>query len=181
MSTNRNSRELVMNVRPEEPADQAAVHEVNAHSFPTDAEARLVDALREAGRLSVSLVAVVEGEVVGHVAFSPVSLAGASDGIGLAPLAVLSAHRRRGIGEELVREGLAACKQAGCGFVVVLGDPAYYGRFGFEPASRWELCDEYGGGEAFQALESRPASIPRAGGLVRYAPEFAAVADEEAD
>jgi len=63
--------------------------------------------------------------------------------------------------------------------VVVLGDPAYYGRFGFLPASGWGLGDEYGGGAAFQALELRAGSIPTAGALVRYAPEFAALTSEE--
>jgi len=118
------------------------------------------------------------GEVVGHVAFSPVSVVGAIDGVGLAPVAVLPAFRRRGIAEQLVREGLEACKQLGHGFVVVLGDPRYYHRFGFMPASRWGLRDEYGGGEAFQALELRQGWIPAGGEVVRYAPEFAIVERE---
>jgi putative acetyltransferase len=126
-----------------------------------------------AGRLCVSLVAVEQDEIVGHVAFSPVSVLGATDGVGLAPVAVLPSHRRRGIAERLIREGLAACQRAGYGFVVVLGEPGYYRRFGFVPASRLGLRDEYGGGEAFQALELPPGSIPPSGGLVRCAPEFA--------
>ena len=170
-----------MNIRPEEPADRSAIHGVHAASFPSAGEARLVDALRAAGVLRVSLVAIEEGEVVGHVAFSSVSVPGATDGIGLAPLAVLPAHRRRGIGEELIRAGLAASERAGCGFVVVLGDPDYYGRCGFTSASGWGLGDEYDGGDAFQALELRIGAIPSGGGLVRYAPEFAAMDDEGTD
>ena len=148
---------------------------MHAVSFPTAGEARLVDALRAAGRLRVSLVAVEDGHVIGHVAFSSVTVAGAADAVGLAPVAVLPAWRRSGIAARLIREGLAACERTGAGFVVVLGEPHYYQRFGFMPASRWGLGDEYGGEDAFQALELRPGAIPRAAGLVRYAPEFAAL------
>lgn len=177
-------------IRPEEPADHEAIHAVHAASFPTNAEARLVDALRESGSLRVSLVAVCEGEIVGHVAFSPVALdavnagassgAGSALGAGLAPVAVLTTSRRRGIADDLIREGLESCAESGFGFVVVLGDPTYYRRFGFLPAAGWGLADEYGGGEAFQALELEPASIPDGGGLVRYAREFGIVDDEDA-
>lgn len=165
-------------VRREEPGDQRAVHEVHAASFPTKGEARLVDALRSAARLFLSLVAVEEDQVVGHVAFSPVSVAGVLGGVGLAPVAVLPEHRRRGIAARLIREGLAACEQSGYGFVVVLGAPKYYQRFGFAAAIRYGLTDEWNGGEAFQALELRPGSIPRNGGLVQYAPEFATLESE---
>jgi len=171
------SPSAALNVRSEEPGDEDSIHGVHVGAFPADGEARLVDALRAAGRLRVSLVAVEEGRIVGHVAFSPVTVAGAADGVGLAPVAVSSAHRRRGIADQLIREGLAICKRSSYGFVVVLGDPDYYGRFGFEPASGWGLSDEYGGGAAFQALELRPGAIPRDAGLVRYAPEFAVVAE----
>jgi putative acetyltransferase len=69
-------------------------------------------------------------------------------------------------------EGLAKCRRLGVGFVVVLGDPAYYSRFGFQPAARWNLSDEFEGGDAFQAIELMPGAIPIGGGLVKYAPEF---------
>jgi putative acetyltransferase len=170
-------QESLMNIRFEKPGDCDAIHAVHAGSFPTEGEARLVDALRAAGSLCASLVAVDEGKVVGHVAFSPITVAGVREGAGLAPVAVLPEYRRRGIAEELIRKGLEACEQLDFGFVVVLGDPTYYRRCGFLPAAGWGLSDEYGGGEAFQVLELRPASIPTGGGLVRYAPEFAVVDD----
>ena len=160
-------------IRFEAPADHAAIHAVHVASFPSAYEADLVDALRQAGRLAISLVAVEEDVVVGHVAFSPVTLPDTTDGVGLAPVAVLPAFRRRGIAAELIREGLAECRRRTRGFVVVLGEPHYYQRFGFLPARGWGLRDEYGGGEAFQALELRPGAIPATGGLVRYAPELA--------
>ena len=160
-------------VRAEQPGDATAIAAVHASAFPTTAEARLVDALRRAGRLSVSLVAEESAVVIGHVAFSPVSVGAVATGAGLGPVAVLSAYRRRGVAAQMIREGLGACTRAGFRFVVVLGDPSYYARFGFRPASEWSLTDEYGGGSAFQALELTAGSIPPGPGLVRYAPEFA--------
>jgi putative acetyltransferase len=168
------SRGESVTIRWEAPADHAAIHAVHTVSFPTAYEADLVDALRLAGRLAISVVAVEHDTVVGHVAFSPVSMPGATDGVGLAPVAVVPAFRRRGVAAQLIRGGLAECARRDHGFVVVLGDPHYYRRFGFTPARGWGLRDEYGGGEAFQALELRPGAIPAAGGLVRYAPELAA-------
>jgi putative acetyltransferase len=160
-------------IRREAAGDEAAIFAVHAACFPSDAEARLVDLLRTAGRLSASLVAEADGAIVGHVAFSPVTTARGAVGAGLAPVGVLAEHRRRGIAAELIRAGLDACRAAGCGWAVVLGEPGYYGRFGFRPAAEFGLSDEYGGGAAFQALELSPGALPRGAGLVRYAPEFA--------
>jgi putative acetyltransferase len=162
-------------IRAERVDDAAAIYAVHAGSFPTDAEARLVELLRAADRLPVSLVAEVGGVVVGHVAFSPVTASSGAAGAGLAPVAVAEAHRRRGVAAELVRAGLEACRDAGFGWAVVLGEPAYYGRFGFRPACEFGLCDEYGGGPAFQAVELVCGALPAGAGLVRYAPEFASV------
>src|SRR5262245_38064758 len=117
-------------IRPERAGDEAAIRAVHRSAFPADAEARLVDRLRANGKARVSLVAEADGLVVGHVLFSPVTVEGRSTcvGLGLAPLAVAPDHQRRGVGSALVREGLAACRRQGCGFVVVLGHPAYYPR-----------------------------------------------------
>jgi putative acetyltransferase len=125
----------------------------------------------------VSLVAEVDGEVVGHVGFSPVTVASGAVGAGLAPLAVVEPYRRRGVAAELVRSGIAACGAAGFGWAVVLGEPEYYGRFGFRAASEFGLSDEYGGGAAFQAIELTPGALPVGVGLVRYAPEFASLGE----
>ena len=162
----------MVNIRPEQPRDVSAIYGVNAACFPGDDEARLVDFLCAAGNLSVSLVADDSGSIVGHIAFSPVSTAAGVIGAGLAPLAVLDSHRRQGIAEKLVHAGLEACREMGFGWCVVLGEPAYYGRFGFRPAPEFGLSDEYGGGGAFQVIELIPDSLPVGSGLVRYAPEF---------
>jgi putative acetyltransferase len=165
----------VIAIRAERSDDVEAVHALNEAAFPTDAEARLVDLLRDAGRLSVSLVATLGEDVIGHIAFSPVATASGVVGAGLAPLAVLESARCRGVGARLVRAGLDACRAAGYGWVVVLGDPGYYGKFGFSAASGSSLSDEYGGGDAFQLLELVPGNVPVGAGLVSYAPEFGVV------
>ena len=164
-------------IRPERSEDVEAIDAVHTAGFPTAAEARLVRLLREAGRLTVSLVAEVDGAVVGHVAFSPVATATGAEGSGLAPIAVVPSHRRRGIAARLVETGLSASRSTGFGWAVVLGEPAYYGRFGFRPAGGFGLSDEYGGGDAFQAMELIPGALPIGAGLVRYAPEFGSLAE----
>lgn len=164
-------------IREETPSDAEAIHAVHAAAFPSADEARLVDLLRTAGRLAASLVAEDEDRFVGHVAFSPVTTepTAASRGAGLAPVAVVASQRRQGIAADLIRAGLHACRQRGFGWVVVLGEPKYYARFGFRSAADFGLGDEYGGGPAFQALELVAGSLPVGAGLVRYAPEFASL------
>ncbi len=149
----------------------AAIHRA---AFPTEAESRVVDELRAQGKALVSLVAESGPQIVGHVLFSAAEIEGQrKDGAGLAPVAVLPEMQRRGIGSTLVRAGLDACRRAGVGFVVVLGDPGFYERFGFERASGRGLRNEYGAESEFMVIELVPQSIPAKGGLVKYAPEFA--------
>jgi putative acetyltransferase len=131
-----------------------------------------VDDLRRSGRLTISLVAECDNGIVGHIAFSPVTIDDIPCGLGLAPLAVRPDRQRQGIGGALIRAGVEACRSRRARFVVVLGDPGYYGRFGFQRASAWQLVDEYEGYAAFQVLELIPGGVPVGGGLVRYAPEF---------
>jgi putative acetyltransferase len=161
-------------IRDEQPTDVAVIHDVVARAFERPDEARLVDALRAAGKATISLVAEDEGRVVGHVLFSPVTLAGAPFGSGLAPLAVAPEEQGRGIGGALIRAGLERCRAAGHAFVVVLGSPLYYGRFGFVPAERHELTCEYEAPPgAFQVIELVPGTLAGRIGLVRYATELA--------
>ena len=154
---------------------------MNAAAFPTDAEARLVDRLRDAGALRVSLVAERAGRVIGHVACSPVrivAVGGAEHGaIGLAPMAVAPALQRTGVGGALVRAGLDACLAIGEPVVFVLGHPAYYPRFGFEPAAPRGL--RYAGGASFDPafFVRELASHASVGltGTVHYHPAFASL------
>ena len=170
-----------MTIRSEQPEDAAAIADVHRSAFPTPLEAQLVALLRDAGRLTVSLVALVDERIVGHIALSPVTIGNATGCLGLAPMAVLPPWQGQGIGSALVRAGLQLCREASIGSVVVLGEPGYYRRFGFEPAARWKLSDAYGGGEAFQAIELRSGAIPAGGGPVAYAEEFAIFETGEAD
>ncbi len=166
-------------VRDEAPGDADAVRDVVARAFEQSAEAVLVDALRKAGKATISLVAERDGRIIGHVLFSPVTLAEAPHApfaSGLAPLAVLPEAQKQGVGSALVRAGLARCRAAGHAFVVVLGSPAYYGRFGFVAAERHRLHSEYHVPPGvFQVLEIAPGALTGASGLVRYADEFAGV------
>ena len=167
-----------MHIRPERPADLAAVRTVNLAAFETRVEADLVDALRRREETLISLVAEHNGLVVGHILFSPVTLSGhpALKIMGLAPMAVLPSEQRRGIGSALVRAGLDRCKQSGFSAAVVLGHPAYYPRFGFTPASRFAIKSEYDvPDEAFMALEFEPGILHDKSGTVCYHPAFADV------
>lgn len=159
-------------IRAERSVDEIAIGEVHRHSFPTPAEARLVELLRDAGNLTVSLVAKIDHVITGHVAFSPVTSANAARGVGLAPVAVRTDFRRQGLAAELIQRGLQVCQAANFGWCVVLGEPHYYARFGFRSASEFGLIDEYGGGDAFQVVELIPGTLPHHAGLIRYAAEF---------
>jgi putative acetyltransferase len=161
-------------VRAERAGDAAAVRAVHEAAFPTADEADLVDRLRANGTAVVAVVGERAGTIVAHAVCSPVRLDGTEGGLGLAPVAVLPAHQSRGHDSDVVRGALAICRARGAPFVVVLGAPAYYARFGFEPAAHRGLHDEYGGGDAFQVLVLREGGLPSAGGRVRYGPEFAA-------
>ena len=128
-------------IRPEEPRDESAIELVTIEAFKgaphTDyTEQFIVRELRRANALTVSLVAETEGQIVGHVAVSPVQISqGADAWFGLGPLSVVPTHQRQGIGTQLVQmamQTLQASSAMGC---VVLGDPKYYGRFGFVPVA----------------------------------------------
>ena len=162
-------------VRPETAEDPAAIRAVHEFAFETPAETDLVDALRTRARPLVSLVGEDRGTIVGHILFSPVTLDDQPDLLilGLAPMAVLPARQRRGIGSALVEAGLEECRKLGAGAVVVLGHPEYYPRFGFVPASRFGLASEYDApDEAFMALELEPGCLDGVAGTVRYHPAF---------
>lgn len=136
-----------MLIRPQTPDDIAAIRSLVTQAFldaahASGTEADIVDKLRRDHALTISLVAVHDGNVVGHVAFSPVMIDGAALGwFGLGPLAVASGFRRQGLGDALVRRGLADIRTLGAKGCVVLGDPAYYHRFGFEADPALRLAD----------------------------------------
>jgi putative acetyltransferase len=162
-------------IKQETEADIAAIHAVNAAAFETTAEADLVDSLRARAADVISLVAERDGEIVGHILFSPVSLASSPELkiMGLAPMAVAPTHQRSGIGSALVRAGLEQCKRQGVAAVVVLGHPAYYPRFGFVPSVRYGIDSEYDvPQDVFMLVELVPGALQGASGTVRYHAAF---------
>jgi putative acetyltransferase len=166
-------------IRPEGPDDIPAIWRLNEAAFGRAAEADLVDALRRRGAVTLSLVAEENGQLVGHVLFSPVTIEAEQEthtAVALGPLAVLPAFQGRGIGSQLVIAGLEACRYAGHGVVIVLGHPHYYPRFGFEPASRHGIrWDRDVADDVFMVAELLPEELQDVRGVVRYQPEFNAV------
>lgn len=163
-------------VRRERPEDIEAVRRVNERAFGRPDEARLVASLRSAGKVVRSLVVVEDERVVGHILFSPVTIESEGHtlpGVGLAPMSVLPEVQRHGIGSLLVRAGLSQCQSAGHAYVVVLGHPEYYPRFGFVPASKYGIRSEYeAADEAFMIVVFCEEVLRGWAGLVRYQPEF---------
>lgn len=162
-----------MKTRDEVPGDEAAIHELTKVVFAAvemsdGSEPEIVDGLRKNGDLFLSLVAVAEDKIVGHVAFSPVTLTDA-DGrwFGLGPISVHPKCQRAGIGRQLIEEGLERLRSLGATGCVLLGDPAYYGRFGF--TSPGDLTYRDVPTEYVQALSFENK---RAKGNVRYSPAF---------
>jgi putative acetyltransferase len=166
-------------VRTERTEDRESVRRVNELAFEQPNEADLVDALRANARPYISLVAVVDERVVGHIFFSPVSVEsenGVFTAMGLAPMAVLPEYQNQGIGSQLVREGLKECHRLGHDIVVVLGHANYYPRFGFTPASLKGLRSEYDvPDEVFMVTELVAGALEGRRGLVKYHPEFGKV------
>jgi putative acetyltransferase len=162
-------------IRAELPSDADGIRVLNRQAFKGDAEAKLVDLLRERGRNIVSLVAVEDGQVVGQVLFTEVSVTPTASykGVGLAPMAVLPGFQNRGIGTELGTRGLSLCRDLGYDFAVVLGHTDYYPRFGFKKASDFSIGNDYEVDDPFMALEFKPGILGSFKGVAHYAPEFA--------
>jgi putative acetyltransferase len=163
-------------LRAEQPRDHARVHEIVTAAFGRDNEARLVDALRERARPTVSWVAEEADAVVGHVLVSPVVLAsapGTRDLAGLAPVAVDPSRHGVGIGGALVRAALEAAGEQGWRAVFLVGSPAYYARFGFVPAApRGFTYGDPAVDPALQAIELEPGALAGRSGLVQFHPAF---------
>jgi putative acetyltransferase len=168
-----------LTIRDERGGDAMPIRRVIERAFGQAGEADLVDALRRSDALTVSMVAEADGEIVGHVAFSPVTIRGSDtldEGLGLAPLAVIPEKQRHGIGAALVRAGLEACRARGHRVVVLVGEPAYYQRFGFSTASEFGLeCAIPVPVEVFLVVVLSPGALAGCSGVVSYRPEFDAV------
>ena len=171
-----------LEIRPFSSEDAGAIREVHLRAFDgRSEETRIVELLHATDKAPVSLVAVLAGRVVAHILFSPVDLGERRPSINmlaLAPVAVLPEHQNQGIGSRLIRTGLEVCREADYEAVVVLGEPSYYYRFGFERASDYGLGNEYGVNEHFMVVPLKNGALEGASGTIRYQPEFReAVAD----
>jgi putative acetyltransferase len=167
---------VLVEIREERPQDIAAIRDVNTRAFGQEQESNVVDALRGNGGTLLSLVAILDGRIVGHILYTPASV-GAVAGSALAPMAVLPEHQRQGIGSKLVETGNRKLKKAGCPFIIVLGHATYYPRFGFTPASshgikcEWDVPDD-----VFMLLVLDEQKMPPGvSGLAKYRDEFSSV------
>lgn len=165
-----------MDIHTEKPEDAEAVRKVNIAAFGRENEANLVDRLRGISS-TLSFVAVQSDRVVGHLFLSLVVVEGKCSSnlsiLGLAPVAVFPNYQRQGIGSLLIREGLKECGRSGFQAVVVLGNPDFYSRFGFVPASSKSLGCEYDvPDEAFMVLELEIGALHDCSGTVKYRSEF---------
>ena len=155
-------------------ADHAGIGEVNRLAFNGEDEAVVVDRLRTAGLMVASLVAVAGNRVIGHILFSRLPIetpGGVVNAVALAPMSVRPEFQRLGIGSELVRRGLEACRQLGETILIVVGHPEYYPRFGFSAELARRLSGPFSG-DAFMALELVPGALDGITGTVRYPEAF---------
>jgi putative acetyltransferase len=165
----------MIEIRKEEAKDHEAIHQLNLIAFENGPEAALVDKLRASCEEFLSFVAVEDGSVIGHILFTPATVEDCSSvGMGLAPMSVLPSQQRKGIGSRLVRYGLEFLRNGGCPFVIVLGHPEYYPRFGFEPCSKYHLRSQWEGvpDDAFLIVVFDRGVLPKTGGIARYRDEF---------
>ena len=164
-------------VRSERLEDIASVRILNEHAFEQLAEANIVDKLRHACPEMLSFVAEDEGRVVGHILFAPAVIKSGKkvvQGMALAPMAVVPERQREGIGTKLVEHGFKVLQERSCPFVIVLGHPDYYPRFGFELASRYRITCQWEGvpDEAFMIIIFDDIVMEGVAGVARYRDEF---------
>ncbi|MGE3973160.1 MAG: GNAT family N-acetyltransferase [Bdellovibrionales bacterium] len=169
--------EPILKIRVETENDIEAIFALNKSAFETDEEARIVDTLRKRGKLTLSLVALEEDKIVGHIAFSPMSFGSADNNsriVALAPMAVAPSKQKTGIGSKLIKEGLRILKERGFEGVLLVGHPDYYPKFGFKPAAStfglkcaFEVPDE-----AFLGLELGADGFSKLKGAAHFSEEF---------
>ncbi len=165
-------------IRQEEASDFPAVYDLNSQAFKRKQEARLVDRLRLSDDFipELSLVATLEGKVVGYILFSKISIIDNDKeniSLSLAPIAVCAEMQHKGIGSRLIYAGLDKAKELGYQSVIVLGHPDYYPRYGFEPTTKWQIRPPFNIPEkSFMAIELVEGGLSDVRGIVRYSKEF---------
>jgi putative acetyltransferase len=167
----------VIDIRVERQEDRSQVRMLNELAFEQPVEADLIEKLRQTCPAFLSLVAEDGKIIVGHILFTPVLIEASGrnvEGMGLAPMAVMPDRQRQGIGSMLAKRGLEMLHEQRCPYVIVLGHPEYYPRFGFERASKHNLKSQWDGvpEEAFMIVVFDGNSLQNAGGVARYRDEF---------
>lgn len=165
-------------IRSETSDDFAAISDLLEKAFGQPNEAQLVDRLRESDAYipELALVALQNDQIVGHILFTHIHIETENEKIpalALAPMAVIPAMQKTGIGTALIKKGLELCRQAGHKIVIVLGHDKYYPKFGFVPASKYSITPPFEvPDEAFMALPLQPAALDHVAGVVRYPKPF---------
>lgn len=165
-------------IRTEEPQDFPKVYNVNTAAFGTSDEAQLVDRLRSGSTFikELSLVAIVDSKIVGHILFSKVEIIegeNKNDSLALAPMAVLPEFQKYGIGSKLVEAGLSKAKELGHKSVIVLGHEKFYPKFGFTPANKWNIKAPFNiPTSSFMGLELEEGAFENVSGVVQYPADF---------
>lgn len=154
-----------------------AIRRINEKAFSQPQEANIVDRLRANCDGLLSLVALLGEKIIGHILFSPVTIEGSFgnlQGVGLAPMAVLPEFQRQGVGSELIRAGIEILRESICPFIIVLGHPEYYPRFGFERASLYGIKSQWEGipNHAFMILWLDKTVMNHVSGVAKYRDEF---------
>ncbi len=166
-------------IRDERPSDISGVRIAHQKAFRRDAEATLVDRLREEARIVSSVVAEIGNEIVGNAIFSRISVStsdGRIDALALAPVAVLPQYQRQGVGSRIIQHGVRASARHGYAAIFVLGDPSYYSRFGFSSDIARRVSSPYSkAGAAWMALEIKPASLSDGHAHATYPEAFSIV------
>jgi putative acetyltransferase len=167
---------MLIEIREERPDDVTAVREVNRRAFGQEQERNIIDALRTNRGALLSLVATVNGRVVGHIIYSPLSVGENVNGVALGPMAVVPEYQRHGISTKLIETGNRKIKDAGYPFIIVVGHAEYYPRFGFRPAREYGIkCEWDVPDEVFMLQVLNEAKMPGASGLANYRHEFSTV------
>jgi putative acetyltransferase len=167
----------MIKIREEKAEDYDAVREINDKAFGQPEEGRIVDKIREACAEIISLVAVEDEKVVGHIFFSPAAINHSGKtikGMGLAPMAVHTEYQNKEIGSLLVKEGIKRVKESSCAYIIVLGHEKYYPRFGFETASKFGIKSQWEGvpDEAFMVMILDKDTMAGVSGVATYRKEF---------
>ncbi len=170
-----------LSIRPEQEKDIPTIQKINDLAFKQEAEGILVNNLRKSDAFipDLSLVAELEGQLIGHILFTRIRVIEgekATPSLALAPMAVLPDFQLKGIGSALIRQGLERAQVLGYDSVIVLGHDKYYPRFGFQPASQWNIrCPFPVPDAAFMALALKKGALENIEGLVEYAAPFSDV------